>query len=464
MRNLFFFILLSLFSFLPSKAQITFQKQYGDAAFYDVSLSGQQTSTGGYILSFQSDSLGSIDMGMMKTDLFGNVIWKKFYGTAGADIGTFARETSDGGFILTGGWDGFGNDSVVLIKTDVNGNLQWQKLYTPTSGRSVGQYVVQTSDGGYAVAGFTGSGSSEKMFLFKTDASGNLSWTKTYGAINGGEGYCVHEIPGVGFILSGTYTSATSSDLWLVRTNNIGDTLWTRTNGTAQDEVGYKCWRNSDGGFVMTGFGYHSGGDIFLWRTDANGNTIWTKTFDDGGWEEAYGVVQTSDGGFAMTGRSGNPSHYDDGWLIRTDGNGTMIWNRYFHSSLMSEFSDIAQTSDGGFILAGDRVDSSNFNENMFLVKTGPAGYVGVNEILSPNEDEFSVFPNPASAFSEIHFSAALPGRRIRLSDMNGKILIDEETDSEIYRMNLAEISNGIYVVSVISENGISSKRIIVAH
>jgi len=452
------------------QAQISFQKYYGDTSHFEYALGAQPVSTGGYIVAASSDTGGSgqQDICLMRTDAYGNMQWKKFFGSSVMDIGTCATETNDGGFILCGSWHAFGGDTMVVIKTDVNGNVQWMNWYKPDSDRWLGEYIIQTADGGYAIGGFTDHGGFfVNMVLFRLTSTGTELWHKLYGGSSGNnDGLCVREVNGNGFVLSGTTTSSGhgGKDMWLVRTDANGDTLWTRTSGTSQDEQGEKVWMNSDGGFAVAGFENFPGGDAILWRTDASGNTVWTRQYDDGGWENAYGVQQTWDGGFAIAGRSDNAATPIQAWLIRTDANGTMLWDRKFPSGRLSDFYDLVETSDGGFILSGGRTDSTTYRSSIYLVKTGPAGYVNVNELYVPSHDDFSVFPNPASEFSEMHFSAALPGRRIRLSDMNGKILLDEICDADFYRMNVADLANGIYILSAISESGISSKRIIVAH
>jgi hypothetical protein len=47
----------------------------------------------------------------------------------------------------------------------------------------LGHSLIQTSDGGYAIAGFTYSfGAGKKdVYVVKLDANGNLQWTKTIG-------------------------------------------------------------------------------------------------------------------------------------------------------------------------------------------------------------------------------------------------------------------------------------------
>ena len=81
-------------------------------------------------------------------------------------------QTSDGGYALTGYTDSFGAGGFDfwLVKTDASGIMLWNKTYGGT-GADLAYALVQTSDGGFALAGYTysfGAGSSD-FWLVKTD-------------------------------------------------------------------------------------------------------------------------------------------------------------------------------------------------------------------------------------------------------------------------------------------------------
>jgi hypothetical protein len=159
-------------------AQVRFAKTYGGTS-YDLAYSIQQTSDGGYIVAGATRSFGAglYDILFIKTDANGNIIWAKTYGGTSWDYPSSVRQTSDGGYIVAGftGSFGAGYGDIILIKTDANGNVQWAKAYGGTSSDGAAS-VQQTSDGGYIVAGSTGSfgaGGSD-FFLIKTDANGNI--------------------------------------------------------------------------------------------------------------------------------------------------------------------------------------------------------------------------------------------------------------------------------------------------
>jgi hypothetical protein len=113
-----------------------------------------------------------------------------------AGIGaTSLVQTSDGGYAIAGETYSFGagEADVYVVKLDANGNLQWTKTIggpDPEEGSS----LIQTSDGGYAIAGYTisfGAGEAD-VYVVKLDANGNLQWTKTIGGPGGDCGPLPH--------------------------------------------------------------------------------------------------------------------------------------------------------------------------------------------------------------------------------------------------------------------------------
>ncbi len=84
--------------------------------------------------------------------------WNQTYGGTDDDEAYSLVQTSDGGYALAGDTSSFGADEydLWLIKTDSAGNVEGSQKYGGS--RSDGaESVIQTSDGGYALAGHTGS-------------------------------------------------------------------------------------------------------------------------------------------------------------------------------------------------------------------------------------------------------------------------------------------------------------------
>jgi hypothetical protein len=105
----------------------------------------------------------------------------------------------------------------------------WTKTYGGTD-YDYAYAIVQTGDGGYALAGYTysfGAGGAD-FWLVKTDASGNVQWTKTYGGIYGDRTYAMVQTGDGGYALAGyTYSfGAGGADFWLVKTSVESGLAW----------------------------------------------------------------------------------------------------------------------------------------------------------------------------------------------------------------------------------------------
>ena len=111
-------------------------------------------------------------------------MWSQTYGGPEYDVASSLVETSDGGFLLAGYTDdefGFYSD-VLLVKTDAQGNTNWEQVYSRDD-QDFAYSVVATPDGGFAVAGSSGSaldGRSAHFWLIKLDSDGNVVWNQTY--------------------------------------------------------------------------------------------------------------------------------------------------------------------------------------------------------------------------------------------------------------------------------------------
>jgi hypothetical protein len=187
---------------------------------------------------------GAFQLSKIKSD--GSLQWNKTYSDHSfPDFGApFSLiKTSDGGYALAGKTEGafVYNSDFVLLKIDGDGNLKWRKMYYPVGmpswGNDYANAVIQTSDGGYALAGYwnynyQGNIKFQRLepisaaMLVKTDASGNQEWTKVYEEAQTNGAYGVLEVPDGGYVLAG-YTWSDSSgmgsyDIWLFKTDEYG--------------------------------------------------------------------------------------------------------------------------------------------------------------------------------------------------------------------------------------------------
>jgi hypothetical protein len=200
---------------------------------------------------------------------------------------------------------------------------QWNKTYGG-AGVDWAYSVVQTSDGGYAIAGdATGVGPQTDSLLVKTDSAGNMQWSKTYGGAGIDDAASVVQTSDGGYAIAGSTSSfgAGGYDFWLVKTVANGNMLWSKTYGGTNEELAHSVVQANDGGYAIAGEtdSYGAGGkDFLLVKVDSAGNMEWRNTYGGGSTDWGESVVQTSDMGYAIAGRTDSyAAGISDFWLIK---------------------------------------------------------------------------------------------------------------------------------------------------
>ncbi|WP_165806676.1 RHS repeat domain-containing protein [Chitinophaga parva] len=139
-----------------------------------------------------------------------------------------------------------------------------------------------------------------------------------------------------------------------------GGLISTYSNGGTADRI-LDMRATTDGGYIMAGYtnGCGAGGnDGYIIRSDNEGNVVWSKTFGGLQDDQFNRVVQTHDGGFIVIGTTYS-SCYDLGsaLIVRLDDSGNELWNRTIDMGADgSSGEDILQSSDTSFTFGGYRI------------------------------------------------------------------------------------------------------------
>lgn len=323
--------------------------------------------------------------------------WNKTYGGLGSQGAVSVAHLADGGYIL------FGKNGINawLVRTDISGNMLWNRTYAPLPNTEVEvKSGTVTTDGGFIIAGGlrhvqTGVGDA---WLVKTDAFGNIGWNKTYGRDGHEFAFSAQQTVDGGYILAGTAAplGINNDDFYLVKTNAEGNMEWNKTYGKqSSNEIAWSVQRTTDGGYILAGDTFPfaaSWTDGWVVKTDTYGNMIWNLTYgrpEGGDW--IYDIHETSDDGYIMAGcydrrpeaRAGVSGDF---WLTKIDNNGSIQWSKQYgetdpFSGRYESAHSVRQTSDSGFIAVG-QVATGYYESDIWLIRTDFYGNMIWNKIF----------------------------------------------------------------------------------
>ncbi len=286
------------------------------------------------------------------------VTWKRTYGGIGIDEAHSVRQTTDGGFIVAGSTGSFGNGSsdIYVLRLDELGTPLWSKVY---GGQGVENGIsCQELADGYIIAGTTSSGTngSYDMLLIRTDLLGEPIWEKNYGTGDWDLCNAFTVLPD-GFILGGiSYGGGMQyGGAFIVRTDLNGDTLWTRKLGGALRMECNGLAPTADGGYIIAGSMGTSEGpeDGFLTKLDMNGAQQWTTPLGGDSTDVLVSVVESPAGDLVACGSTNSQSEVSQIYLVSVDAAGQFLWDQFIGNTVAAGGAEIRVRSGGGFVFTG---------------------------------------------------------------------------------------------------------------
>lgn len=417
----------------PTSAEsTTWANTYGGTGI-DVVYSMIKTLDGGFALAGVSNN----DFWLLKVSASGNMEWSRTYGGPSSEVAYSLIQTSDRGYALAGETCSFGAGGVSgpipcsdywLVKTDATGIMEWNKTYGGTL-NDYANALIQTKDGGYALAGAYNSSDvsfghifesnyvfDESLFwLIKTDISGNMEWNQTYR--NRPYLNIAYSLVGTsdgGYALVGStanaYKPSYSYDAvcWFLKTDSLGGVIWSQTYDKAKSipgspftsTVARSLIITSDGGYALAGNSYSGiDSDFWLLKTNAEGNQVWNQRYAEVGLDKAYALAETPEGGYAFAGAKDLADeiissiwvHHSVFCLVKTDASGSIEWKQTYAADGVNIPYAMVVTSDGGYALAGRRDMNYNYTRQMqelnvdaWLIKTDKSGVAPVAAFVVP--------------------------------------------------------------------------------
>lgn len=448
---------------INANGNIIWTKTYGGEGFTWGKFA-QQTSDGGYIACGynQSGMVGAYKICIVKADSSGNLLWsKKFGGHQFSSHEAYqVKQTSEGGFIICGysapeiNW----YRSAFLIKTNSIGDTLWTKAYRGNRD-SYGYCVEQTTDGGYILAGQVSDSLNttiNDILLVKTNSEGDTLWTKTFGGANGDVAYAIKQTADGGYAVAGKTGSFGSGtdDVFLCKTDIGGNPIWTKAYGGTNYDRGKSLGIAEDGGYIVAGHSYSFGnnnGNYYLIKTTGNGDLQWAKSYGSLGFEAASCVIPSSDGGYIVSGSTNGFGNYGI-YLVKTDANGYSGCNEInSNTSVISQnfqLSNLQISLYSGCSISIPTLDTGSFSSDStlcFVVGTVENNTVSNGLLISPN---------PFSSVTTIKTDGNCENSTLTLYDLFGRQVKQiKNITGQTITLNRNDLSRGLYIITLAQDN-----------
>ena len=185
----------------------------------------------------------------------------------------------------------------------------------------------------------------------------DTAWVRSFGGPSIDIGKDIKETSDKGFIIAGTSSTfgAGNTSFYIIKTDSLGLYKWSKSIGSSNNDVAYSIEIANDGGFFISGssnWNLPMGYDGYLVKTDNLGNVMWSKNFGGNDWDFIYNSCIMPDGGLILCGESFSDSKGGaDAYLIRTDANGDTLWTRKFGTVGDDAFYSVEQKGNTIFVV-----------------------------------------------------------------------------------------------------------------
>ena len=315
-------------------------------------------------------------------------------------------KTSDGGYAILGHTQSMDSDvtnksnesyDYWLLKFDQNNSLQWQKTYGGDDDDR-GNDIIQTTDGGYAIIGFsrsnkgniTDNAGANDFWVSKLNASGTILWEKSFGFSGADNGMSIIETNDNGYLLLGVLDVSASNgegnskaasvkhaggDYWAIKINALGEKQWSKFYGGTFTDTPFDVIQTDDNGYIIIGSSdsddvdiqeEKGGYDFWVVKISDTGTLLWEKSFGGSQTDEARAITKSNDGNYIIVGdtRSNDKdvsinNGAADLWVIKISPSGSLIWEKSFGGNSFDVARSISKTQNGDFIISGSSRSSN---------------------------------------------------------------------------------------------------------
>ena len=389
---------------------LAWTRQFGtttldDAFSVAVGTDGNVYVTGHTYGDLAAPNAGSTDTFLAKYDTLGTQLWTRQLGTASGDTSRDVAVGADGNVYITGetlgdlGGPHAGGRDPFLAKYDTSGALTWTRQFGTTE-NDYGFAVSVDAAGSAYIAGRTegdlgGPNAGETdPYLAKYDASGALLWTRQPGTTSWDDAEGV-AVDGDGNVYVAGHTGGSlggplvgADDAFLLKYDPSGTVVWTRQLGTTMSDIARDVAVDASGGVYIAGHthgdlgGANAGGwDVFLAKYDPSGTLAWTAQVGSAADDWGISLAVDAAGNAYITGGTegdlGGAMGDMDGFLVKFDASGALVWTRQIGTSEWDRTNGVAVDATGAPHLAGTTEDDlggpSAGSFDAFAIKLSPA-------------------------------------------------------------------------------------------
>ncbi|HNE80929.1 MAG TPA: T9SS type A sorting domain-containing protein [Flavobacteriales bacterium] len=330
-------------------------------------------------------------------DADAQITWRRTYGGFDTNRGMSVRVASDGGYVIAGSTGSFGaGGQAYVLKIDEMGLLQWTAVIGDNGVQS--GMACRVLEDGYVLAGTTSTGvfGGYDVYVVRLDLNGQVLWEQSYGTTEWDLGKDI-EVVDDGFVVVGTSYGSGSADALVLRIDADGEEVWRSSIGDIGEDEGNGVIVTSGGEFVVTGAMANveddDRTDAFVSKLSVNGDVQWTEIFGGDSADYFYSAVEMPDGGFACSGGTGSYSDVKQILLVKVDADGGQLWQEVFGSMGDSEAREIQLNLNGDLAMASYNSYNNAGGKDMVLFIATAAGsfMLGKNYGGIDDEDGFSI-------------------------------------------------------------------------
>lgn len=389
------------------------------------------------------ENKGMTDCWAVCLNINGDTLWSKTYGGSSMDFATSITKTNDGFFVIGG--------FVASSDGDVSGNHGGMDMWT----------FMINNEGNFIWGKTIGGSGDEQLFTIKKSIDNKFL---IVGSTNSSDGDFVTNEGGI--------------DIALAKLDVTGNIIFSKSYGASSDETGYSLYQNEIGDIQICGAtnsingiftDNHGAYDAFVLNIDSIGQLLWSQCYGGSSFDMAYNILPSENKSslvisesWSLDGQVSENFGYCDIWTFQIDSTGNLMWDESFGGVSTDMPCDAIVTTDDKFIIAGNTSSWDTYggygDENcwLFELESETTG----TEMISDNN--LTIYPNPVSDQLTINLNTRqIEQASLEIVNINGHI-IHKESFSEITNINMSRFPNGIYFIKINASNNYEIHKIII--